>query len=378
MVDTSGRPGLGAIALLLIALVAGLGHLAPPPAEAAEQRVRITSTTYLSQGKVRLAGTTSANVRTVWVQVHRNSRWTSVMKAGVTRNRFSVVLRQTSAPQKVRVLSTGARSPVTTLRALASDECGVRPFKRDGKTWRCTFADDFTGEALDRSSWTVQTNFATGDAFRAACHIDSSDVVSVSGGRLRLSVREAEGLGLQLCTALLPSPITRYVAGMVSTYRAFSQQYGRFEARMKSPAATGPGLQEAFWLWPDDRVPSVVKWPAAGEIDIAETYSAHPDLAIPYLHYTANDNGGPVPGLNTAYCQASRGTFHTYTLVWEPTSIEILVDGKSCLRNTTGDDAFRKPYIVLFTQGLGQGLNAYRGGTQVPATLEVDYVRVWR
>lgn len=377
MLHTSGRPGFGAMALL-IALVAGLGHLASPPAEAAEQRVRITSTTYLSQGKVRLSGATSANVRTVWVQVLRNSRWTSVAKVGVKRNRFSVVLRQTSAPQKVRVRSTRARSTVTTLRALASDACGVRPFKRDGTTWRCTLADDFTGEALDRSLWTVQTNFATGDAFRAACHIDDADVVSVSGGRLRLSVREAEGLGLQLCTALLPSPITRYVAGMVSTYRVFSQQYGRFEARMKSPAATGPGLQEAFWLWPDDRVPSVVKWPAAGEIDIAETYSAYPDLAIPFLHYTANDNGGPVPGLNTAYCQAARGTFHTYTLVWEPTSIEILVDGKSCLRNTSGDDTFRKPYIVLFTQGLGQGPNAYRGGTEVPATLEVDYVRVWQ
>ena len=51
-------------------------------------------------------------------------------------------------------------------------------------------------------------------------------------------------------------PATPYRAGMVSTYHLFSQQYGRFEARFRTTASTAPGLQESWWLWPDDRTRS--------------------------------------------------------------------------------------------------------------------------
>ncbi|TWG97106.1 Beta-glucanase/Beta-glucan synthetase [Nocardioides sp. J9] len=368
----------GAVAAVLLALLAAATHLVAP-AEAAVQRVRIGSTTYLAHGKVRLTGATSASVKKVWVEARRSGRWLRITATTpVKRKKFSLTIARRASAQRVRVASGNARSPARTIRALESDACGVRPFKPNGTTWRCTLAENFDGTTLDRTLWKPQTNFATGDALRAACYIDSPDVISVSGGRLRLSVREAEGLGLQLCTALLPSPITRYVAGMVSTYHRFTQQYGRFEARMKSPVVGVPGFQESFWLWPGDRVPTAVKWPAAGEIDVVETYSVHPDLAIPFLHYTANDNGGPVPGLNTAYCHAPRGEFHRYTLVWRPRTIEVYVDGRLCLRNTSADAAFQKPYILLFTQALGTAENAFRGGARLPVTMEVDYVRAWQ
>jgi beta-glucanase (GH16 family) len=165
---------------------------------------------------------------------------------------------------------------------------------------------------------------------------------------------------------------------MVTTYRLFSQQYGRFEARIKNTATTVPGLQETFWLWPDDRY-NTAYWPLAGEIDISETYSQYPDLAIPFLHYTANDNGGPIPGTNTAWnCTAQRGVYNTFALEWTATRLEIFVNGTSCLVNTSGDPAFKKPYIVALTQLLGVGGNALRATTPLPATMSIDYVRVWQ
>ena len=78
------------------------------------------------------------------------------------------------------------------------------------------------------------------------------------------------------------------------------------------------------------------------EIDISETYSQYPDLAIPFLHYTANDNGGPIPGTNTAWnCTAQRGVYNTFALEWTATRLEIFVNGTSCLVNTSGDPAFK-------------------------------------
>lgn len=255
------------------------------------------------------------------------------------------------------------------------DACGPRPPKADGSLWSCTLADDFTGTQLNRSVWVPQTNFATGDLNAWACYLDDPSTVSVHDGALHLALRKLPEP--QLCAGYGNLP-TQYVAGMVTTYHLFSQQYGRFEARIKNTATTAPGLHEAFWLWPDDRH-SAILWPASGEIDIAETYSQYPDIAVPYLHYTATDNGGPVPGLNTAWdCVAHRGEFNTYTLEWSPDRLEILVNGNSCLVNTSGDPAFRKPYIISLTQAIGTGTNAYDGRAPLPATMTVDYVKVWQ
>jgi beta-glucanase (GH16 family) len=264
-------------------------------------------------------------------------------------------------------------APTTTV----SHTCDERFLKADGTPWVCTFDDEFDGTELDRSRWVPQVQFTTGPPDSYACYRDDPDNIAVADGSLDLTVRQEDTAAP--CPAAPTMPPTSYTAGMVTTYYHFSQQYGRFEARVKVAATREPGLQEDFWLWPDVRVPSGDTWPAAGEIDVVETYSSYPDLAIPFLHYTATDNGGPVPGTNTARdCPAARGVWNTYTLEWAPDRLQIWVNGRSCLLNTSGDAAFQKPYILALTAALGVDANAYRGGPTLPATMSVDYVRVWR
>ena len=265
-----------------------------------------------------------------------------------------------------------ASAPATPPVAAAAEWCGSPPSAAGGM-WECTFSDDFSGRSLDRTKWVPQIHFGKGTAAGRSCFVDDPRTVGVVGGHLRLSVRKAT------------TPITcegkpaSHISGSVSTYHRFSQQYGRFAARFKVHKTAAPGLQEAFWLWPDARVASSTVWPAAGEIDIAETYSVHPAEAIPFFHYTANDNGGPKPGLNTARnCQAHRGVFNTYVLTWTPTRLTIDINGHRCLTNTSGDPAFQKPYFVILTTKLGRGGNALTPNTPIPATMSVDYVRVWR
>jgi beta-glucanase (GH16 family) len=266
------------------------------------------------------------------------------------------------------------RKPAPT--STTSDACGTQVLKADGTAWSCTFADDFNGRTVDRSHWVPQTNFSTGDPSAFTCYIDDPSTVKVANGTLNLTVRQIAKP--MLCPTGAGIQPTNYVSGMVSTYHLFSQQYGRFEARIRNTATTFPGLHEAFWLWPDDRVPSTDVWPNAGEIDVSETYSVHPDLSIPFLHYSA-DSGGAQDGLNTAWnCTANRGEWNTYTLEWTPTSITILVNGRTCLVNTSADPAFQKPYIISLTQGLGSYGNVYDGRAPLPATMNIDYVHVWK
>ncbi len=260
------------------------------------------------------------------------------------------------------------------LEAEASDICGGPVPKTGGSgSWQCVGADHFDGDSLNPYLWTALQEPGAGT--RVACNLDSPQTVAVGDGRLRLTVREARG-GLH-CPKGADGKRASYASGSVSTIGKFTRQYGRFEARVKAEATHAPGLHEAFWMWPAPGQDELL-WPAAGEIDVSETYSQWWQLSVPYLHYNADDNGGPQPGLNTAWdCAAERGSWHTYALEWERDRLAFFVDGKQCLVNTDGASSFRKRFFINLTQLIGRSGNAYDGQAPLPATMEVDYVKVW-
>ena len=369
------------LASLLLAITA----LTPPPSAGAESsaatkiRVRLDAPRTVDHDTARLRGKVAGrDAVTIQRYAFGKGRWIRVKRVRANRTGvFTTTVPKTGRWQRYRAAAGPAKSVPRRVPAASdrADACGIRPQKADGSYWTCTLAENFTGSELNREVWMPQTYFRSGSDTTWACYLDHPSVLSVHDGALHLTVRKLP--------VPLPCPgwrfaLTPYVAGSVATYRLFSQQYGRFEARIMNTATAAPGLQESFWLWPDDRY-NTEQWPAAGEIDIAETYSQFPARAVPYLHYTENDNGGPIDGVNTAWdCTAYRGVFNTYTLQWTATRLEIWVNGKSCLVNTSGDRAFRKPYIIALTQLLGTGDNEYDGRAPLPATTTVDYVKVWK
>jgi beta-glucanase (GH16 family) len=271
-------------------------------------------------------------------------------------------------------LAPSADAVAAAAWAPAPDPCGAKVKKTNALGyWKCTFVDDFDGTTLDRTKWVPVTWFVTGTTDTHACYRDDPANVNVANGVLNLTLVELDAP--EPC-AVAVSP-TRYMAGAVSTYHLFSQQYGRFEARIRTEATSAPGLHEAFWLWPDDRY-STINWPYSGEIDVAETFSAYPSIAGSYLHYSA-DNQGMLFGVNAANCAANRGEWNTFTVEWSASRIETFVNGRSCLVNTSGDRAFRKRYIINLTQAIG-GADWNQPGADmpVPATTQVDYVKVWK
>jgi beta-glucanase (GH16 family) len=262
-----------------------------------------------------------------------------------------------------------------------------------GRPMTCTFDDEFssaTGDAkaLDGTKWiplqTSASGLVSGPTTAAACYVNSANNISVSSGLLNLTARKQAPF---TCSDPYGNFSTSYTSGQVTSYTKFSQAYGQFEVRAKLPTTTAKGLQETFWLWPNDATKYGPR-PASGEIDFAEFYSSWSGLDVPYLHYNydaSTASAATNTNLVTAYtCPINYGEFNTYSAMWTPGTISIRVNGTTCLTDNykatglTSPAPFDQPFFLVLTQALGIGTNAFDPATTpLPATTQVDYVRVW-
>ena len=307
--------------------------------------------------------------------------WTAVGKVrssssgNATFTGYRAVDRQKLFARK----SNGDRTEVDTL--MAKTACGgVTTVPRpDSGSWRCTFSDEFDGTALDPTKWGVVQTSDTGFRSGGECYVDHPDNVSVSNGQLDLTVRALANKFA--CLSPVDGWVTRYTGGMVSTNKRLSQTYGRFEVRARFFGATTIGVQSAVWMWPTEK--TYGDWPKSGEIDIAEYYSKYPDRVIPYVHYAATVYD---PTVTNTQCFVDRpDEFHDYAVEWTPAVITITIDGETCVSTRWEKAAplekpapFDRPFHLNLTQALGIGQNAFVAGTTpLPATMQVDHVRVW-
>jgi len=258
----------------------------------------------------------------------------------------------------------------------------------DGSTWTCSFDTEFTGTSLNTQQWTPITTATSGYLSGAvACYVNSPNNISVGNGYLSLTARkEAAPFS---CNTPSGSFTTQYTSGTVATYGLFSQAYGRFDVRAKIPAATVTGLQSSLWLLPQNET-QFGPWPASGEIDIAEMYSEYPTLAIPTIHYNYNSstvNASTHTNIVTNdACTINPNVFNDYVVEWTPTSITMLYNGQTCLVDhwipsspLVAPQPFNQPFFINLTQALGIYTDNFNPSTTpLPATTEIQYVRVWK
>ncbi|WP_182920258.1 glycoside hydrolase family 16 protein [Nocardioides cavernaquae] len=263
---------------------------------------------------------------------------------------------------------------VTTADAASTDACGVKLAKASGGTWTCSFVDNFSGTALDTKKWTVMDTATYGFYLGDTCFIKGQGL-KLSQGQLKMTtVRKAPFT----CKTPGGSFQTQNLGAGLATAGKFSQAYGRFEARMKLPAYTGPGLHGGYWLNPQEMAYGA--WPASGEIDVAEWFSAWADNMYPSLHYS-----GSSLQKDTAFnCAAGRvGAFHTYSVEWVSTKMDFIYDGKLCFSRTweptvqIAPQPFDKAFYNTLTWGAAGGVDPATDTTDFPATLTVDYVKSW-
>lgn len=261
------------------------------------------------------------------------------------------------------------------------DVCGPRLQKTDGSWWECTFVDEFDGATLDRSKWLVtETRFSGMTSGNHDCYVDDPETISQADGVLRLTAQ----LGREPFTC--PSPYgdfeTTSTAATVTTRDRFTQTYGRFEFRAKFPDTAGlSGPHSALWLYPQNHTYGA--WPNSGEIDVAEWFSSRPANVYPSVHYA-----GENPMLSTGFecaMPTAGSEFHSYVVEWSTTVMRFYYDDQLCFTHTWSSiwgplapQPFDHPFYAVLTQVWGNLWNAVTADSPKSATLEVDWVRVWK
>ena len=242
--------------------------------------------------------------------------------------------------------------------------------------WQLVWHDEFDRDGLpDPAQWDYDTEYNRRGwwnnelQYHSRARLDNSRVADgkliITARRERLST--APDFGGQ-----------NYTSARLITRGKASWTYGRFEVRAKLPCALG--TWPAIWtlgtggVWPDD-----------GEIDIMEQkgFSAAEKQRVLGTVHTLSGHAGAGPSAVQSLPDACTA-FNTYHLTWDAQRIVIGVNGQDHFSYTNpgnGDRAqwpFDRPQYLLLNVAVGGVLGGTVADHQLPASVEVDWVRVYR
>lgn len=172
-------------------------------------------------------------------------------------------------------------------------------------------------------------------------------------------------------------------SGRVYAHESEGWKYGIIEARIKLPK--GKGTWPAFWMMPCNNDYAKNPWPHCGEIDIMEEVGVDANQVVSTIHCSKYNNSGTAIESAKKLVDTAESDFHVYRLDWEHDRMIFSVDGKVLLNyknDGTGEDAwpFDKNFYVILNLAWGGDWGGYKGVDEsaLPATMEVDYVRVFQ
>jgi len=249
--------------------------------------------------------------------------------------------------------------------------------------WVQVWSDEFEGQAgssVDTTKW----HFDLGDGCPGVCgwgnnereyyRSDTSNVRLNGSGQLLIVARVA--------TDSIPCYYGRcgYTAAKITTNAKMFADPGRVEARIK--LAAGQGLWPAFWMLGKNI--GTVGWPTSGELDIMENHGSDVTSMSSAVH-------GPGYSGNTPFVRirrfASGGVtdFHRYAVEWDSTGIRFFVDDTLhylVVRSDVeqyGTWVFDQQFFVILNLAVGGNFDGNpRSDAIFPATMQVDYVRVYK
>jgi beta-glucanase (GH16 family) len=223
------------------------------------------------------------------------------------------------------------------------------------RVWKLAFQDDFDGSALNENLWATQFPWGRDRSTVGELQYYAPDAFKVANSKLQITAQPTQ-----------PGATHLYNSGLISTYKSFATQYGRFEIRCKIPR--GKGLWPAFWLLPTD-----TSWPP--EIDVFEALGDSTNTVHMTSHWSENGEHRS-QGAEYSGPDFSDG-FHTFATEWSDKSIVWYVDGVERLR--VDNHSPQVPmYLVANMAVGGQWPGAPDASTAFPATFQIDYIRAYK
>lgn len=164
-----------------------------------------------------------------------------------------------------------------------------------------------------------------------------------------------------------------YTSARLLTKGKFAAKYGKIEARAKLPV--GVGTWPAIWMLGANI--DQVGWPACGEIDIMEHKGSDLNRIYGTLHYPGR-SGGNAHG-NTTVINNATTEFNIYTVEWTPTVLKFAVNGREFHSvNNSNNIPFNHDFFIILNCAMGGGFAGPVDPAFTAATMEVDYIRVYK
>jgi beta-glucanase (GH16 family) len=241
------------------------------------------------------------------------------------------------------------------------------------RSWELVWSDDFTGTAgtaPDNTKWSFDIGTGTngwGNSELQHYTNRPSNVQLDGSGKLVITARSEPYAG------------AGFTSARIKTKGLFSQAYGRFEARIKTP--TGPGIWPAFWMLGSNI--DATPWPQCGEIDIMEQRGQQPSITYGSVHGPGYSGGNA----KTKAYGLSNGRFdtdyHIYAIEWSENAIDYFVDDFLYQRITpadvTGEWVYDQPFFIILNVAVGGNFVGFpTTGTPFPQSMIVDYVKVYK
>lgn len=247
------------------------------------------------------------------------------------------------------------------------------------KKYKLNWHDEFDGNSLNMNYWSYQegdgSQYGIPGWGNSEQQYYSQDNVSVNNGALKITARRENKGG------------KAYTSARIRTANKVAFTYGRIEAKIKLPPYQG--LWPAFWMLPDTT--TYGNWPNSGEIDIMEAKGRLSNETSAAIHFANNNNQH---AYNTGTCDLNQTLssnmkdWHTYAVEWESDSLFFYVDdicffGSKCnqysgVQGNSGQP-FDKNFHILLNLAVGGMFDNYinPNDSDLPASMEVDYVRWW-
>lgn len=171
-----------------------------------------------------------------------------------------------------------------------------------------------------------------------------------------------------------------YTSARLVTRDKATFTYGKIEMRAKLPR--GRGLWPAFWMLGANI--NEVDWPECGEIDIMEHVGFEKDSIFGTIHSKSYNHMIGTQKTKKSFIKDPYNKYHIYSVDWTPDYMSFAMDGVvyNYVKNehrTVAEWPFDLPFYIILNIAVGGNLGGAKGLNEnvFPATMEVDYVRVY-
>ena len=266
-------------------------------------------------------------------------------------------------------------SPDNEASTPASPETGAStPANIDLSLYDLTFSDEFNGTSIDASKWnTILFDPDTVIFEQLQYYVDIQDEdeaqifdspFSFNGDHLTISATQTPD---EQRSEANEQP---YLSGILTTRNKLDITYGYIEARVD--VEEGRGIWPSLWMLASG---------AGGllpEIYILEHDGGRPDSVFHNYNYVDDEGLLRSPGQQQIEAIGFSDNFHTVGLQWSPGELLFFIDGQASYR-IIGDKVPAEDMYLIFSLAIG-GIwtGAPDATTPDPATLSVDYIRVYQ